>query len=461
MHHTTTRPRLKISAGVSGHLDAAMAAEYAANRCAESLATTPHGVAATTDLAMVFLSMHHADAAGTIAQVVQKRLGPKVLIGCTSEAVIGGEIEMENSPGVSIFAASMPGVNVHAFCTDDLPLPREANPHGQPVDGGEADAANAHIDPEPFAKAAGIVADHRATFLLADPFSVPLNALLPLMAAARNQATGHTPDPNYAGSLLRRSSPIIGGLASGSNKPLGNALVFNDRVLRSGGVGVSLSGKVRVDSLVSQGCRPIGPTLIVTGCKGQMITHLGGRPALDALEEILDSLGPAMRERLRRGLFIGRAINEYKDRFGRDDFLIRHVIGVDKEHRFIAVADLLRVGQTIQFHVRDALTAGEDLALLLDMQKLYEPPAGVLLFTCNGRGTRLFERPHHDAAAFSRAFAPPTTGEQQAKGGTPIPAPSGGVPLAGFFCAGEIGPVGDGVFVHGQTACAALFRPMP
>jgi small ligand-binding sensory domain FIST len=280
------------------------------------------------------------------------------------------------------------------------------------------------------------------------------------MAHGRNEATGHQPDPNYAGSLLRRSSPIIGGLASGSNKPGGNVLLLNDRVLRTGGVGLSLSGKIRVDSLVSQGCRPIGPTLLVTGCKGQMITHLGGRPALEALEEILDSLGPAMRERLRRGLFIGRAINEYKDRFGRDDFLIRHVIGVDKEHKFIAVADLLRIGQTIQFHVRDAATASEDLALLLDMQKLYEPPAGVLLFTCNGRGTRLFERPHHDAAAFARAFAPPMTGEQQAKGGTAMSAPSGGVPLAGFFCAGEIGPVGDQVFVHGQTTCAALFRPM-
>ncbi len=456
---TTTKPRLKIGAGVSGHLDASMAAEYAAGRCAEALAASaPGATPSTTDMAVVFFSMHHADAAGAIAQVVRKRLDPKVIIGCTAEAVIGGEIEMENSPGVSIFAASMPGVKAHVFSTDELPVPKEAAPSAAAAGGSSGGAAT--VDPEPLARAAGLVADHRATILLADPFSVPLNALLPLMAHGRNEATGHTPDPNYAGSLLRRSSPIIGGLASGSNKPGGNVLLLNDRVLRSGGVGLSLSGKVRVDSLVSQGCRPIGPTLIVTGCKGQMITHLGGRPALEALEEILDSLGPAMRERLRRGLFIGRAINEYKDRFGRDDFLIRHVIGVDKEHKFIAVADLLRVGQTIQFHVRDAQTASEDLALLLDMQKLYEPPAGVLLFTCNGRGTRLFERPHHDAAAFSRAFAPPTTGEQQAKAGSPLPAPSSGVPLAGFFCAGEIGPVGDQVFVHGQTACAALFRPM-
>ncbi|HVU62440.1 MAG TPA: FIST N-terminal domain-containing protein [Phycisphaerales bacterium] len=450
MHQTSTKPQLTIGSGVSGHLDASMAAEYAVGRCAEGLAAGS-SAQPRANMAVVFFSMHHADSAAAIAEVIRKRIDPEVLIGCSAEAVIGGEIEMENSPGVAILAASMPGVKVHAYSTDELPLPKEganAVPGVAPV-----------IDPEPLGRAAGLAVDHRATILLADPFSVPLNALLPLMASARNEATGHRPDPNYAGSLLRRSSPIIGGLASGSNKPGGNVLLLNDRLQRSGGVGISLSGKIRVDSLVSQGCRPIGPTLIVTGCKGQMITHLGGRPALDALEEVLDSLGPAMRERLRRGLFIGRAINEYKDRFGRDDFLIRHVIGVDKEHKSIAVADLLRVGQTVQFHVRDAQTAGEDLALLLDMQKLYEPPAGVLLFTCNGRGTRLFDRPHHDAAAFARAFAPPVAAEQQAKGGTAI-GPGAGVPLAGFFCAGEIGPVGDQVFVHGQTACAAIFRPL-
>lgn len=419
-----------------------MAAEYASGRCAEGLAGSGRA-----DMAMVFLSMHHADAAGAIAHVIRKKLDPKVLIGCSAEAVIGGEIEMENSPGVAVLAASMPGVKLHAFGTDELPLARDA-------------ASAATMDPGPMAAAAGLNAEHRATFLLADPYSVPLNALLPVMSRARAEATGHKPDPNYAGSLLRRSSPIIGGLASGSNKPGGNVLLLNDRLLRSGGVGLSLSGKVRVDSLVSQGCRPIGPTFVVTGCKGQMLTGLGGRRGLEALEEVLDSLGQPMREKLRRGLFIGRAINEYKDRFGRDDFLMRNVIGVDKEHKAIAVADLLRVGQTVQFHVRDATTASEDLALLLDAQKLHETPAGVLLFTCNGRGTRLFERPHHDAAAFSRAFAPALAGEEQAKGGVAVPAPSGGVPLAGFFCAGEIGPVGDQAFVHGQTTCAAVFRQM-
>ncbi len=418
-----------------------MAAEYAVGRCADAI-----GGEGKADMAVVFISAHHADAAGAISHIVRKKLNTDVVIGCTAEAVIGGEIEMENSPGVSIFAASMPGATIHAFGTETMPTVKEES--------------LADWDSRTMAAAAGMTADHRATILLADQFSVPLNTLLPALSKARNDATGHQPDPNYAGSLLRRTSPIIGGLASGSNKPGGNVLLLNDRLMRAGGVGLTLSGKVRVDSLVSQGCRPIGQPLVVTGVKGQMLAQLGGRPALDALEEILDSLGPAMRERLRRGLFIGRAINEYKDRFGRDDFLMRNVIGVDKEHRAIAVADLLRVGQTIQFHVRDAVTASEDLSLLLDAQKLHEPPEGVLLFTCNGRGTRLFDRPHHDAAAFSRAFAPVQSAEEKSKGGSAIPGPSV-VPLAGYFCGGEIGPIGDQVFFHGQTTCAALFRSMP
>ena len=141
---------------------------------------------------------------------------------------------------------------------------------------------------------------------------------------------------------------------------------------------------------------------------------------------------------------------------------------MDQESGSIAVADMLRVGQTVRFHMRDAATADEDLGLLLDMQKLYEPPAGVLLFTCNGRGTRLFEAPHHDAAAIVRAFAPGLAAEEKAKGGKPLGPGKGvewaagngaaSVPLAGFFAAGEIGPIGDEVFLHGHTASVALFR---
>jgi small ligand-binding sensory domain FIST len=435
----TARPR--VGTGLAGHLDAAQAAEHAAERCLEGLA------GAKADLACIFVSMHHADAAGAVAHIVRRRLGPRVLIGCTAEAVIGGEVEMENAPGISVLAASLPGVRLHTFSTDNLPLPRDPE----------------SVDPSPMGQAAGIAPDFRATILLADPFSVPLNTLLPVMTAARNAALARAgaSDAGRDDADPPRPGPIIGGLASASNRPGGNVLLHDDHLHRSGGVGVTLSGPVRVDALVSQGCRPVGPPLVVTGCRGQMLTGLGGRPALEALEAVLDGLPEEDRQKLRRGLYIGRAVTEYKRRFGRDDFAIRNVVGVDKAHKHVAVADLLRVGQTVQFHIRDAQTADEDLGLLLDLQKLYDEPAGVLLFTCNGRGQRLFPAPHHDAAAFARAFsqAPQPPGEVAAKLGRPFPPPGAQVPLAGFFAAGEIGPVGDQTFVHGQTACAAIFRP--
>jgi small ligand-binding sensory domain FIST len=182
------------------------------------------------------------------------------------------------------------------------------------------------------------------------------------------------------------------------------------------------------------------------------------------LREAIESLDEPSRELLKRNIFMGRAVSEYKDRFGRGDFLVRGVVGVDQESGALAVADLVRVGQTVQFHLRDAATADDDLGLLLDGQKVHEPPVGALLFTCNGRGCRLFDDPNHDALALTRAFLPDPTAEERAKGGQPLGPTSmqvrGGhaLPIAGFFAAGEIGPVGDEVFLHGHTASVMLFR---
>ncbi len=440
MQEARATTNLRMAAGVSGHLDAIMAAEHAVERCAEGLSLSGGDGGVSADLAMVFVSVHHARHAAQIAELIRTRLGVKALVGCTAEAVIGGEMELENAPGVSVLAAVLPGVQVRTFATDELPIDRHQGAS----------------DDEDLADAAGITAEHRATVLLCDPFSSPLNVLLPKLALARRSAVGSLGDQGDEPSF-RRAAPIMGGLASAASKPGQNALLIDDRLLHSGGVGVTLCGNVRVDVLVSQGCRAIGPTMVVTGVKGQMVTGLGGRPAFEVLEEILQGLAPSLRERLGKGLFIGRAVSANKERFGRDDFLIRNVVGVEKMSKSVAVADLLRVGQTVQFHLRDAQTASEDLGLLLDAQRLYEPPAGVLLCTCNGRGTRLFTEPHHDAGAICRAFAP-TPGELTSKMGQAIPAPAHPVPIAGFFCAGEIGPVGDEVFVHGQTACAAMFR---
>ncbi|MBY0308630.1 MAG: FIST C-terminal domain-containing protein, partial [Phycisphaerales bacterium] len=214
--------------------------------------------------------------------------------------------------------------------------------------------------------------------------------------------------------------------------------MIDGRIATTGCVGVSLAGAVRADCVLSQGTRPIGPNLIVTSAQGQFVRSLGGRPALRVLEEIIESIDPEKRNALGGGLLLGRVVNEYKDHFGRADYLMRSVVGVMKEDQAIAVADRVRVGQTVRFHVRDAATAHEDLAMLLDAQALHETPAGALVFTCNGRGVRFFPSPHHDAQTIQQAFQQDQPAEIKAKAGTPITVRDH-LPLAGMFAAGEIG----------------------
>jgi len=217
-------------------------------------------------------------------------------------------------------------------------------------------------------------------------------------------------------------------------------------------------GPVRIDAVVSQGCRAFGPNMVVTKARGNIIFQLGGHPALEAVQHAIEDLPEEQRPLLEGGLFLGRVINEYKDRFGRSDYLIRNLLGVDKNSGALAVGDMIRVGQTVRLHVRDSTAASEDLALLLDAQQLHERPAGALMVTCNGRGTRLFPTPHHDAAAVVRAFRLPEGGEERAKGGRAIDPQDRPLPLAGMFANGEIGPIGGQSFLHGHTAVAALFR---
>lgn len=399
------------------------------------------------DLAVVFFSSHHAEHAPEVLRTVRRELGPRTILGVSGEGVIGGRVEVERAPGVSILAACLPGTELKPFTADDFPALK-------------AGVENEH---DKLAAAIGADQDLRATLLFVDPFTLPTVNLVP----ALNECRARLPDGSRAGLLL-------GGMASSGRGPGGNALLLNDRVVRQGAVGISIRNLpgvrgVRVDSLVSQGCVGFGPSMIVTRAKGNVITQLSGRPALEVIQEVIGELPEERREKLKTGLFLGRVINEYKDRFGRGDFLIRAVIGVDQSNGAVAVNDLVRIGQTVRLHMRDALTASDDLGLMLDAQRLHAPPAGALLITCNGRGTRLFSTHSHDAAKVSQAFAPGLGGPELAKGGEIIEAPglpgvglAAGerhVPLAGFFAAGEIGPVGGDSFVHGHTACVAFFRP--
>jgi small ligand-binding sensory domain FIST len=235
----------------------------------------------------------------------------------------------------------------------------------------------------------------------------------------------------------RPGVPVLGGMASGGHAPGENRIIFNRQAPRQGAVGVMIHGPVRIRAVVSQGCRPSGRHYVITRAEQNIIQELGGRPPLAALEELFASLPPADQLLARQGLHVGRVINEYQDHFDRGDFLVRNCLGADRDTGALAIGDYVRAGQTVQFHVRDAATADEDLRALLAQAKHDGDAQAALLFTCNGRGRRLFDRPDHDAGLLAELL--------------------GAVPVAGFFAQGEMGPIGGKNFLHGFTASAALF----
>lgn len=348
------------------------------------------------DLAVLFIGAPHVGATEDIAAAVRRLLDPRTLIGCTASTVAGGRREAEDTPAVALWAGRFgPAVPFRLTAAD---------PTGGSVRG--------------FPAPAELPPDASAVLLLADPFSFSVDPFLLGLRAGG-------PD-----------LPVVGGLASAARGPGGNRLVLGDQVVSDGAVGVVLAG-VEVGTVVSQGCRPVGDPLIVTKADGRLIGELAGRPALERLQDLVRSLGPEELALARQGLHVGRVIDESKADFGRGDFLIRSVLGADPAAGAVVVGDEVTVGDTVQFQVRDAASAAEDLHHLVDP----EVADAALLFTCNGRGTHLFGVPDHDAGVLDAALE--------------------GAPTAGMSCAGEIGPVGGRSFLHGFTASIALFREAP
>ncbi len=257
----------------------------------------------------------------------------------------------------------------------------------------------------------------QALLLLTDPYSFPVDVALRGL---------HREYPGL---------PVLGGMASAASGPGGNRLVLNHQVFTDGAVGAIVGPGVTLSSVVSQGCRPIGRPLAVTRAERNIIYELAGQPALHRLMQMAkDGMSGRDVQLINQGLHMGLVIDEHKADFARGDFLIRNVIGADRANGAIAIGDEVEVGTTVQFHVRDAEAADEDLREMLADRRA----EGVLLFTCNGRGTRLFDEPDHDAGVIGDLLGDP--------------------PVAGFFAAGEIGPVGGHNFVHGFTASMALFE---
>jgi small ligand-binding sensory domain FIST len=350
----------------------------------------------SADLVLIFASMHHADTLGRVAaELSVKGLGRHTL-GCTGETIIGEAREVEGEPALSAWAIQLPGAEVKSIRID------------QGDDGLDS--------------LQGFTSGPDSILLLGDPFSF-------------------APDPWLQKlSAVAKGLRVMGGMASGSQVPGQNRLLLDGHVYEDGAVGVAIGGKVAVRTLVSQGCRPIGRPMIVTRSERNLIKELGRRPCLEVLREVFEDLPEADQERVQTGLHIGRVINEYQESFRRGDFLVRNVMGAD-DNGGIAITDMVRVGQTVQFHVRDAETADEDLKSLIDTERsdhAQSKVAGALLFSCNGRGTRLFDNPDHDVSVLRDGFGP--------------------IPVAGFFAMGEIGPVGGQNFVHGYTASVVLFE---
>jgi small ligand-binding sensory domain FIST len=354
---------------------------------------------ARVDLAFLFASPHHAAGFGEAAASIARGLEARHLAGATGESIIAGAQEHEGRPALALWAACLPGAEIRSGHVTVEPTPE-----------GVAFAGTPEVPAEP-----------AAMILIGDPYSFPADAFIERLAEDR-------PDLQ-----------ILGGMASGARDAGESQLAWRDGVVNQGAIAVSIWGAVRVRPLVSQGCRPFGKRHIITRAQGNAILELGGRPAGEKLAAEIQALSPTERTLLGRGLHVGLAIDARKREHRRGDFLVRNVIGFSRETGAIAISDLVKPGVTVQFHLRDAETASEDLDVLLrELRDLGTRPQGGLLFSCNGRGSRLFDVPHHDAAGIARAL--------------------GAVPLAGFFAAGEIGPVGGRNFLHGFTASLALFE---
>ena len=361
-------------------------------------------LAGAADLVFVFSSPHHAGELERIAAAVGEATRTQNVLGCTGESIVAGEREIEGAPAIVVWVAQMPGVCVRPFHVSF-----EGNADGGMFTGWPRDLA----DGPPAAS---------TLLLLGDPFSFPADVLI---SQLNDRAT---------------VVPVVGGMASGGWGPGQNRLLLGREIFDEGAVAAVIDGPVRIRTIVSQGCRPIGRPFVVTRSDRHVILELAGQTAMQRLHEVYETLDEREKKLVQSGLHVGRVLSEYQDEFRRGDFLVRNVVGADPKSGAIAIGDYVKTGATVQFHIRDADTADDDLrAMLADAMDEGATPAGALLFTCNGRGTRLFTEENHDARCVQAAF--------------------NGVPLAGFFAQGELGPVQRKNFLHGFTASVALFEP--
>ncbi len=400
---------LQAASGLSGLDDPLRAADQVCARI-ESLLARP------CDLVVLCLSRSHAEAAADITRRFRERLSPEVVIGAAGGGILAGALESEG--GHACAALAIRGLTASPFAVET---------------------------PEQLDSA---LAPSAATLFFADTTSMPSTSLV--------EAFGQRSAP-VLGACLGPSSGRGQGREATVHGPA--TLIVDGQIRQRGLVGVRLDGeRLRASTLVSQGCRPIGEHCVVTKASRNIVYQLGGRPAAQVLKDVLEKEPANVRQAARSGVLLGRVVDEYLPRFGRGDYLIRDVARVLREQEALALNDFIKVGQTVRFHVRDRTTAEEDLALLLDVQKLHGPPAAAITLVGEGRGRSLFGKPNHDAAAISRAFERQTPGPELAKPGRSIDTGPGSLAMAGLFTTGEVCPVGGRALLHTYSVCSLLLR---
>jgi small ligand-binding sensory domain FIST len=352
---------------------------------------------AAPDLLLVFIDSRFFEHYAAILERLTEATGARHMIGCAGQAIVGTGVESERQPAISVLALSLPGAVLTPVPVDPLPrLERDLEMSSS--------------------------LDVNGWLIFADPFSVD-----PMEIVERLEA-------QWPGR------PIVGGLSSSHNRARGTAMFLDGLVFPAGAVLLGIGGEASIETVVAQGAEPIGLPWTITECARSTIQSIAFKPAMDVLVETVQSLDPPARERARRNLLVGLAVDEYRDEFHRGDFLIRNLTGADRQTGSIGINALPRPGQTIQFQLRDAAAADDDLRRrLADFKANLNPrraPLAAILCTCNGRGMALFSSQNHDARALEDAF--------------------GSLPVAGLFCNGEIGPVGGRTFVHGFTASIAF-----
>jgi small ligand-binding sensory domain FIST len=355
------------------------------------------------DLLLAFTAREHAGEYERVAALARRRFPGSLVAGCTAAGVIGDAHEAEDGPALSLTAAVLPRVTLSAFHLDMTSLPA------------------AEEGPRAWHDLVGATPEARPKLLLlADPFTMDARELIAGLDVAYPDA------------------PKFGGLASGGARPGENRLLLGQDVHRSGALGIAFSGDLAVETVIAQGCRPIGAPMIVTRCHGGLLQELDQRPPMKVLRELYASLGERDRELMQHSLCLGIEMREDRVEYDPGELLVRNIVGADQETGALAVGAELRPMSVTQFVLRDARTAEDDLRRMLGKQRAASPPAGALLFSCVGRGAGLFGRPDHDTALFEERLGP--------------------APLGGFFCNGEIGPVAGTTYLHGYTSAFAIFR---